>query len=207
LHEFVVESVGPVSRDEAAVVTQIDRSLAAYHLDKLVESGLLEASYGRPPGRAGPGAGRPAKLYRRTRREFVLRTPPRDYQLLGELLVSAADDDPSGTVRRTLDRVAYRAGRSLGERAKQDGGNGRGELEHVQRLRGYEPVEDQQGTVRLRNCPFETVASECPEVVCGLNLRLVEGLIDGLSIRRRAALEPREGQCCVAITSAVARTR
>jgi predicted ArsR family transcriptional regulator len=206
LYEFVAESGGPVSRDEAAEVAQIARSLAAYHLDKLVESGLLEASYGRPPGRSGPGAGRPAKLYRRTRREFVLRAPPRDYRLLGELLVRAADDDQSGgTVRRTLERVAYEAGRSLGERAKQGGGNGRSELEGVLRLRGYEPVEDEQGTVRLRNCPFETVASECPEVVCGLNLRLVEGLIDGLGIRRRAALEPWQGHCCVAISPATAR--
>jgi predicted ArsR family transcriptional regulator len=205
LYEFVVEEVEPVSRDEAAGAAQIDRSLAAYHLDKLVESGLLEASYGRPPGRAGPGAGRPAKLYRRTRREFVLRTPPRDYQLLAELLVRAVGDDPSGTVRRTLDRVAYDVGRSRGERAKQDGGDGRGELKHLLRLRGYEPVEDEQGTVRLRNCPFETVASECPEVVCALNLRLVEGLIDGLSIRRRAALEPRQGLCCVAISPGATR--
>ena len=65
LYEFVAQSNLPVSRDECGQGTEIDRSLAAYHLDKLVEHGLLEASYARPASRTGPGAGRPAKLYRR----------------------------------------------------------------------------------------------------------------------------------------------
>src|SRR6266513_2112102 len=86
LYEFVAGSGRTVGRDECAQVTEIDRSLAAYHLDKLVEHGLLEASYARPAGRTGPGAGRPAKLYRRGDREFVTRTPARDYGLLAELL-------------------------------------------------------------------------------------------------------------------------
>src|ERR1051325_8562486 len=73
LYEFVAQSNRPLSRDECARGAAIDRSLAAYHLDKLVERGLLQASFARPAGRTGPGAGRPAKLYRRADREFVLR--------------------------------------------------------------------------------------------------------------------------------------
>jgi predicted ArsR family transcriptional regulator len=202
LYDLVARACRAIGRDEAAAAVGVSRSLAAYHLDKLSEHGLLEASFARRTGRTGPGAGRPAKLYRRARREFVLRAPPRDYQLLGELLVCAARADKSGAVRGTLERVAYRYGCAIGERAKEDGVADQTGFRAVLRQRGYEPWEDAHGTLRLWNCPFERVAGQCPEVVCGLNLRLVEGLIDGLDLRRaRAVLEPAEQHCCVTITS------
>jgi len=202
LYEHIADGGRAIGRDEAAASVGVSRSLAAYHLDKLVEKGLLEARFSRRRERAGPGAGRPAKLYRRARREFVLRAPPRDYQLLGELLVRAAEDDQTGAVRGTIEQVAYEYGRSLGARAKQDAVGDRAELEDALRLRGYEPFEDERGTIRLRNCPFEGVANQCPEVVCGLNLRLLEGLIAGLNVRNvRAMLKPEEADCCVAITA------
>ena len=72
LYEVVTRQDGPVGRDEAASAAGIGRALAVYHLDKLVESGLLTAFYQRPPGRSGPGAGRPAKLYARSDREFAV---------------------------------------------------------------------------------------------------------------------------------------
>jgi len=68
LYEVVRERPEPVGRDEAAAAAGVGRALAVYHLDKLVEAGLLTASYQRPPGRGGPGAGRPAKLYTRSDR-------------------------------------------------------------------------------------------------------------------------------------------
>jgi predicted ArsR family transcriptional regulator len=206
LYALVVEAGPPVGRDEAAASIGISRSLAAYHLDKLVAHGLLEASFLRQGKRAGPGAGRPAKLYQRAPREFALCLPPRDYQLLSELLVRAADEDQSGALRRTLARVAFEFGDSLGKRSKQARPVEPDELKGVLSLRGYEPVEDEHGTLRLRNCPFETVASEYPEVVCGLNLGLINGVIKGLSCRHtRAVLEPAEGHCCVAIKLSEAR--
>ena len=66
LYAFVSGRGEPVGRDEAAAAVGIGRALAVYHLDKLVEAGLLTASYRRPPGRGGPGAGRPAKVYARS---------------------------------------------------------------------------------------------------------------------------------------------
>jgi predicted ArsR family transcriptional regulator len=208
LYVLVSDAGRPISRDEAAASAGVSRSLAAYHLDKLVEGGLLEASFLRQSERSGPGGGRPAKLYRRSPREFVLRAPPRDYQLLGELLVRAAGEDASGTVRATLERVAYEVGRSFGERIKQNGVAGRDELRDALRLRGYEPLEDEHGTVRLRNCPFDKLATERPEVVCNLNLRLLYGLLDGLGLRpARAVLEPGEARCCVVIAAAKARPK
>jgi predicted ArsR family transcriptional regulator len=79
LYDVVSASSAPMGRDEAAAGAGIGRPLAAYHLDKLVELGLLTATYQRPAGRSGPGAGRPAKLYARSGREFAVAVPPREY--------------------------------------------------------------------------------------------------------------------------------
>src|SRR5580704_18357452 len=86
LYQFVAARGAPVGRDEAAAAAGIGRPLAAYHLDKLVELGLLTATYQRPADRTGPGAGRPAKLYARSGREFAVTVPPREYELAARLL-------------------------------------------------------------------------------------------------------------------------
>src|SRR5450759_3149651 len=89
LYEYVTECGEPTSREQAAAAAGIGRTLAAYHLDKLADAGLLVTSYQRPAGRSGPGAGRPAKLYTRAEQELNVSVPPRDYELLARLLVSA----------------------------------------------------------------------------------------------------------------------
>jgi predicted ArsR family transcriptional regulator len=189
LYRFVSECERPVGRDEAAAAAGIGRSLAAYHLDKLAEHGLLEVEYARPAGRTGRGAGRPAKLYRRAQREFGVAVPPRDYRLLAELLVRAAGDDGG-----LLAQAGRELGRSYGEAARGT------RLEDALQARGYEPFEGVQGELRLRNCPFDSVAAEYPAVVCGLNLALLEGLLEGLGKdARRAVLAPTPGACCVTI--------
>src|SRR3954451_18430124 len=85
LYDFVSARKAPVGRDEAAEGGGIGRSLAAYHLDKLAEQGLLTVAYERPGGRTGPGAGRPAKLYARAEREVTASVPARDYGVGGTL--------------------------------------------------------------------------------------------------------------------------
>src|SRR5204863_342359 len=87
-------------------------TLAAYHLDKLAEAGLLTTTYARPPGRGGPGAGRPAKHYTRTQRELAIGVPPRNYALLAELVTEAVAADDSGAVRAAVDAAARRGCRS-----------------------------------------------------------------------------------------------
>ncbi len=106
LYEYVIESDGPVSREQAAAAASIGRTLAAYHLDKLAEAGLLTVSYQRPAGRGGPGAGRPAKLYTRAAREITVSVPPRDYELLARLLVASVEQDASGAVRAAVNSAA-----------------------------------------------------------------------------------------------------
>ena len=203
LYEVVTSQPGPVSRDEAASAAGIGRALAVYHLDKLVESGLLTASYQRPPGRSGPGAGRPAKMYARSDREFAVTVPPREYELAARLLVQAVEADPSDRSRTALAGAARRLGTELGSAFRPAAGEGDAagqDVKGVLTQQGYEPCCGADGVIRLRNCPFHQLAEQHRELVCGMNLALVEGLVEGLGADGwHPALDPRPGQCCVAI--------
>jgi predicted ArsR family transcriptional regulator len=181
-----------VRRDEAADAVGVSRTLAAYHLDRLTDAGLLSASYARPPGQTGPGSGRPAKLYRRTQREVAVTVPPRSYGLLAGLLADAVAADESGGVHRALLSAAEDEGRRAG------GENG--DLIETLRCRGYEPVVAESGDLDLRNCPFHQLAQRHVALVCGLNHALLRGLLAGCGQNPdRAELSPRAGRCCVVI--------
>ena len=213
LYEVVIRQDGPVGRDEAASAAGVGRALAVYHLDKLVESGLLTASYQRPPGRSGPGAGRPAKLYARSDREFAVTVPPREYELAARLLVQAVESDPSDRSRAALSEAAHRLGAELGSgfRAGAAGEDAAGrdaagadlagrDVAGALAQQGYQPSRGGDGVIRLRNCPFHQLAERHRDVVCGMNLELVEGMVTGLGADRwRPVLDPRPGHCCVAI--------
>jgi predicted ArsR family transcriptional regulator len=193
LYEVVSRQAEPVGRDEAAAAAGIGRALAVYHLDKLVESGLLTASYQRPAGRSGPGAGRPAKLYARSDREFTVAVPPREYELAARLLVQAVESDPSGRSRSALRDAARQLGSELRSGQAQD-------LEGALAEHGYEPSRDDDGVIRLRNCPFHRLAEHHRDTVCGMNLGLIEGMVSGLEADGwRPVLDPQPGYCCVAI--------
>ena len=82
-YDYVCAQGRPVGRDEVAGALGIGRTLAAYHLDRLAEAGLLAVAYARRSGRTGPGAGRPAKLYERSDREIAAAaTDPPDLDRL-----------------------------------------------------------------------------------------------------------------------------
>lgn len=214
LYRIVASSPQEVGRDGAAEAAGVSRSLAAFHLDKLVEAGLLEASFRRTSGRTGPGAGRPAKLYRRAPGERAVSVPPRSYGAAGRLLAEVVD-------RAGLDRQLTAAARAAGLREgaagdgseSEDSDNSRGDGDGdsaggsdgdpvaLLRDRGYQPFHD-GGTVRLHNCPFHALAEEFPALICGMNLALVEGLISARSGDRWAAvMDPQPGTCCVALLS------
>jgi len=193
LYDYVARSSRPVDRDEAAKAAGIQRSLAAYHLDKLAKAGLLEVGYGR----GEPATGRPPKVYRAADREFVLRVPPRDYRGLAEVLAQVVDEDGGTPLREAASRIARGHGRRLGEELRETGE----ELDafEILRLRGYEPFEVEPGSFRLRNCPFEAVAAAHTELVCDVNVGLVEGLLEGIRAPETASLAPFPGTCCVLI--------
>lgn len=193
LYEYVVARAEPVTRDRASEELGIERSTVAYHLDKLVDEGLLATSFARPSGRGGPGAGRPSKHYERSGQEFAVSVPGRDYQLAAELLARAAEADPTGAVRDALDRAAEELGRELV--ADSDTAP---LLEHLAR-QGYEPYQDGD-VVRLRNCPFHRLAQQHTELICGMNRAMLAGAVEATDAAYEARLDPAEDRCCVAFT-------
>jgi predicted ArsR family transcriptional regulator len=209
LYGHVVASGGEVSRNQAAEAAGVARSLAAFHLDKLVEAGLLEASFRRLGDRRGPGAGRPSKLYRRAAGEVAATFPPRTYEAAAQLLAEAVEQagaDPE------LQAVARRAGADAGRRitaeaeaeAEAEAPAGTAPAPAIERVlaaRGYEPYRDGDA-LRLRNCPFANLSAEFPVLVCAMNLCLVEGLLEGMGeAPERAVMDPASDRCCVAIVS------
>jgi len=203
LYRYVSSRRRDVGRDEAARAVRISRALAAFHLDKLVGHGLLDTSYRRLTGRRGPGAGRPAKLYRRSDLELHVTLPARRYELAGRVLARALTAAPP-TARRGLLRVARDAGRALVRNG--EGPRRRNELSTVLTECGYAPAPvaaRRDGEIRLRNCPFGALAAECQPLICEMNLALLRGVLVGLNARGvRATLRPsgpsREpGSCCV----------
>src|ERR1700745_549877 len=175
LYEVVTSHPGPVSRDEAASEAGIGRALAVYHLDKLVESGLLTASFQGPRGR---GAGGPAKVYARSDREFAVTGPPREYELAARLLVQAVEADPSNRSRTALGRAARPLRNELGSACRPAAGEGDAagrDVKGVLTQQGYEPCCGADGVIRLRNCPFHQLPEQHPELVCGMHLALGEG--------------------------------
>lgn len=195
LYQAVSAHDDPVAREDAASAVGISRTLAAYHLDRLVDAGLLETTYSRPAGVGGPGAGRPAKRYVRTGAERTVSVPPRDYELLADLMAAALEADDDGAVQRALLRVADSEGRAAGV--------AHAELLEVLRARGYEPALEQNGDIDLRNCPFHRLSRTHTDLVCGLNHAMIGGMLDARGENRdRAELCPREGRCCVVVRAA-----
>lgn len=211
LYRYVAERRDDVGRDEAARALRISRALAAFHLDKLVAQGLLEASYRRLTARRGPGAGRPAKLYRRSSRQISLALPARRYELAAVVLLRALAALGTSAARGALERGARAQGRALGagarRRAPDRAPTGRRLNAALAVLDecGYEPRRA-GNHVRLGNCPFRALAERSTSLVCGMNLALVRGVIAGASaLGVRAELRPAPGSCCVILTVATRR--
>ena len=208
LYEQVVAAGDWVSRDEAADAAGLERGTAAHHLDRLAADGLLEVDYQRRSGRQGPGAGRPAKLYRRARREFEVALPPRDYALAGMMLAEAVDRARvEGTaVTTALDDVARAEGERIGDRivarlrakrARRAAPTRRAVVETLAE-HGFEPRTEDDGTVVLHNCPFHQLAREHTELICGMNLCLMNAMLERIEDPGlEAQLEPEADQCCV----------
>jgi predicted ArsR family transcriptional regulator len=208
LYRFIRASTQPVTREQAAAAIGISRKLAAFHLDKLVAAGLLVAAYDRAARTRT--LGRAPKAYRPADIQVRISIPERQPAALAELFIDAVltagrDETPRGAVLR----VAEEHGRALGDEARAAARPGRLGAERALTLaeatlrsRGYEPFRVSPTCVRMRNCPFEPVARHATDLVCGMNHRLMTGLLDGLQAQGvRAVLAPRPAACCVELTS------
>jgi predicted ArsR family transcriptional regulator len=201
LYDHVVRQTGPVTRDEAATALGLRRTTAAFHLDRLADEGLLEVMYERRTGRSGPGAGRPMKLYRRSERHVSVSLPELRYDVAGRLLATAIEDaEASGeSPRAALDRRARELGNELAAAARDTIGqaNGPDAVLRILEEQGFEPRIDENAIV-LGNCPFHTLAQQHTDLVCEMNLCLLDGLLAGLGTTRlQAHLKPEPDHCCV----------
>ena len=186
----------------------ISRELAAFHLDRLVEVGLLQTEFRRRSGRTGPGAGRPAKFYRRADRDLEVALPPRDYDRAADLMAMALERLSDAARPRSSPRWPGSRGRASVRKVA----HGRPAVERRRSLRGlidvlggpgYEPDVTTDGTVCLRNCPYKELAADHRDLTCGMNLAWAEGVVDGLGVRDVSAeLDPEPGRCCVVFHAA-----
>lgn len=205
LYLYICAQDHAVSRDEAAGAVDVPLHKAIFHLDRLADDGLLDVEFARLTGRSGPGAGRPSKLYRRAAVEIAVSLPEREYALAGHLLAEAiAESGRSGTpVLDALGQVAAEHGRTLGQVALASADPAVTDVLHIACAtlseHGYEPRID-SGTATLANCPFHALAKSHTDLVCQMNLALVEALVDEISPGDIGArLDPAEGRCCVTL--------
>jgi predicted ArsR family transcriptional regulator len=216
LYVFVRSQGRPVNRDEVASAAGVSRKLAAFHLDKLVDRGLLTHSYARPPGRGGRGAGRSAKYYEPSDRQIDVTIPERRYDLMGSVLLRALRSRKENeTGEDAARRVAGDEGLEIGRAERKrlgipPPGPERAMAVATQILEetGFEPYRDDRGCVRLRSCPFHELAEQGRDLVCDMNERLVEGIVRGLGNETLGVvLDPVPGECCVRLEPPVRRER
>lgn len=207
LYEYVRDRHSPVGRDEAAEAAGISRKLAAFHLDRLADVGLLTVDYRRLSGRVGPGAGRPAKLYDVSPRRFSVTVPKTGYALAAAIMAAALSlPDLNGDGLGAVERVATEVGRRLGTtvRAEHRGAAARRTaVERTLAELGFQP--HQRGCeLVLGNCIFAELAESDRDLICALNKALVSGMLAGAEITGlRAASGPIEGGlCCARLISA-----
>jgi len=192
LLHFVGAAAQPVTREAAAVALDLPRSTVIFHLDRLVEAGLLVVTYERVNGRTGPGSGRPAKMYTRTPGELSVSFPERHYDMIGDLLATALESaDGATSALDALRAAATVAGRTAGHRA--------GTMTELLDQAGYEPSPTDHGT-DLANCPFHSLALRHTEVVCTANHAFLCAAAEAVgSDPAKVILDPTGKGCCVRI--------
>ena len=105
------------------------------------------------------------------------------------------DSDPTGRAKAALQESAQGFGsevaaeverRIAGRREAQRAAV----LEQVLAERGYEPFRDEEGVLRLRNCPFDCLADTHRQTVCDMNLALLEQAATSPRSTLKAVLDP-----------------
>ncbi|QOD02230.1 metalloregulator ArsR/SmtB family transcription factor [Pseudarthrobacter sp. BIM B-2242] len=195
LFELIASADGAVGRDEAAVALGLPRSTASFHLDRLVQDGLLAVEFHKAAGKSGPGSGRPAKMYRPAANEVGASVPDRNYDLAGDLLAAAVEHSTATgePVADSLRTTSYRKGQELAA-----GATGLAEFLAGE---GYQPRPDGDGGLVLDNCPFHRLADGHPDVVCAMNGSFLQGAATACGEPEgRIASNSVPGQCCARIT-------
>jgi predicted ArsR family transcriptional regulator len=197
LYEHVRREGRPVTREEAAQAVDISRGLAAFHLDKLVELGVLRARY-EAPAEQPRGRGRTPKVYEATDHVLTLSMPPRQYELVATILADAVAADTTDA-RGAAYHHAAELGQAIGTATADRSGRTIERATRALAELGFEPRRE-AGDIVLDNCPFHALATRHSDLVCGINVEFVAGLLAGLGCDAlRAELRPAEHGCCVQV--------
>lgn len=204
LYDYVASCTDAVGREEAAEAAGVPVHSARFHLDRMVDEGLLEVEFRRLSGRTGPGAGRPAKLYRRSDQVVAVSLPGRSYDLVGGVLAAAVDESLGGeSLPEAVSAAARAAGRQAGSSYDGPPADELDRTAAVLATEGFEPTRcagEDGDELELRNCPFDALARRHPELVCGINLDYVGGVLEGLGCDQAdACLDPAPDRCCVRV--------
>ncbi|HZE14726.1 MAG TPA: helix-turn-helix domain-containing protein [Mycobacterium sp.] len=198
-------STAPMSIAPIAEQLDVHPNTVRFHLDTLVDAGLVERV---TPDRRGPG--RPPLLYRAVRQ--MDRDGSRRYRLLAEILAMgfAADKDRAAKARAAGRAWARRLGRptATAHRAEESIDRLVGLLDEL----GFAPERGTSGDtlqVGLRHCPFLELAETRADVICPIHQGLMQGALEtwGAPIaveRLDAFAEP--DLCLAHLTAAEART-
>ena len=202
MYAYIRAAGRPVTRDEAAAAVGISRKLAAFHLDKLVDAGVLRASYRQTAGKVG----RAPKAYEPADHDLRVSIPPRQHDVLAEILMDAVLVD-AGSARDAALRIARERGRALGAAEREASRPGRLGPERALTLavavlgrHGFEPARATPTCVRLSTCPFHPLAARAPHLVCAINHAFLTGVLDGLDATAVHVVRDSDpGGCCVAL--------
>jgi predicted ArsR family transcriptional regulator len=209
LYRLIRRSRWPVNREQAATSVGISRKLAAFHLDKLVEVGLLRATH-EPVGQVRK-VGRTPKVYQPTQAVVRISIPEHQHDMLAEILLDAViNQRAEESAQQAALRLATQHGENLGRAERTRVRPGRLGAERALTLaqdvlsrHGFEPARDDLTTLRLRNCPFHPLTAKAPEFVCGINHVFLTGFLDGLQATTvHAVLAPHPPECCVRLCTA-----
>ena len=204
LYQLIRRSHRPINRQQAAASVGISRKLAAFHLDKLVEVGLLRATH-EPIGQTRK-VGRTPKAYQPTPTVLRINIPEHQHHTLAEILLDAMiTQHPGESPQQAALRLATHHGENLGHTEHTPPHPRHLSTEQALTLahdvltrHGYEPTRDNPTTLRLRNCPFHPLTTKAPEFICAINHAFLTGFLHSLPTTTvHAVLAPHPPECCV----------
>lgn len=193
----------PLGVADVAAATGLHTNTARFHLDGLVDAGLVERT---TENREQPG--RPRALY--TALPGSARGGVRSYRLLAEILTDYLAAHAARPAKEAL-AAGMRWGRHLaqaptatpGRRRPVDASAATRDLVAMLDDVGFQPEARtlrNERQILLRHCPFRETAIEHEEVVCAVHLGLMQGVLTELGAPIVAArLDPFvEPSLCIA---------
>jgi predicted ArsR family transcriptional regulator len=191
----VRESAEPLTTSNIAELFGIHPNVARHHLDRLADDGYVKVSHRRPGGKAGPGAGRPAKCYEASNKEVSVHFAPRRFEMLVDMLIRVLDQVAPNNVAEVAESVGRAYGAELAaEIGAPEQPGYEGAVQAVAKALtglGFSVDPDVEGQQLLTShCPFGEAATSHPEVICSLDRGIVSGLFGGLAYDCQPVLIP-----------------